>query len=94
MNWSPGCAIAVGAVQVRPPSKDWLAIMSLLVTALYGSGSTGSDALRSSNHTTAKCRRFVGSAAMLPCVSNRNSLSWRVWRPSMLTGKSPSTIPS
>src|SRR5439155_14538962 len=96
MNWSFGNAIAAGALHVAPPSHVWLTITSLFVTAAYGSAGTGAAAFRSSNHTTAKWFPLVsvGSAVMLPCMSSRNSESCNVWRPSTLTGKSPSLIPS
>jgi hypothetical protein len=96
MNWSRGSVIALGALQVSPPSHVWLTITSLFVTAAYGSAGRGPAALRSSNHTTAKWSPVasVGSAVMLPCIRSRNSESSSVCRPSTLTGKSPSLIPS
>ena len=54
MNWSPGSASAEGDAQVAPRSKDWLAITSEFVLAVYGSLGAGVTLSRMSDQTTAR----------------------------------------
>ena len=77
MNWSPLIASATGVLdQVFPLSNDWLTTTSELVFATYGLLGAGVTLLRMSDHTTARCAAFLGSAAMLPAAQLRKTLSW------------------
>jgi hypothetical protein len=84
MNWSFG-AVMIDVVQWRPPSNDSATPTSEFVVVAYGSVDVRCE-FRMSDHDTARCCAFVGSAVRLPALQVRKTESWYVVSPNAETG--------